>query len=88
LCRDAGFAPRVAQEVRETSTQVALIAAGFGVAIMSALQQRIQVETVTYRTIADPAAETAVWLAWRRENPPALVRAMLDIVRAEVRKGA
>ncbi len=85
LCRDAGFAPRVAQEVRETSTQVALIAAGFGVAILSALQQRIQVETVTYRTIADPAAQTAVWLAWRRENPPPLVRAMLDIARAEVR---
>ncbi|GGP20057.1 LysR family transcriptional regulator [Silvimonas iriomotensis] len=86
LCRDAGFTPRVAQEVRETSTQVALIAAGFGVAILSALQQRIQVETVTYRTIADPAAQTAVWLAWRRESPPPLVRAMLDIARAEVRK--
>jgi DNA-binding transcriptional LysR family regulator len=61
LFRHAGFTPRVAQEAREASTQIALVAAGFGVAILPALQQRIQLDNVTYRAIADPEARTAVW---------------------------
>ncbi|MDR3426575.1 MULTISPECIES: LysR family transcriptional regulator [Silvimonas] len=86
LCRDAGFTPNIVQEARETSTQIALIAAGFGVGIMPALQQRIQVETVAYRTIDHPAARTAVWLVHRRESQPALVQAFLERVRDEVRR--
>ncbi|AXK38941.1 LysR family transcriptional regulator [Crenobacter cavernae] len=88
LCRGAGFAPRIAQEAREASTQVALVAAGFGVAIMPALQQRIQVEHVVYRTLADENARSAVWLVYRSDAQTAPLRAFVELVRAELARAA
>lgn len=84
LCQRAGFKPRVLQEAREASTQIALVAAGFGVAIMPALQQRIQVDNVVYRPIADQEAHTAVWLVWRSGESSPLVRAFVERVRREI----
>lgn len=84
LCRDAGFAPRIVQEAGETSTQIALVAAGFGVAVMPALQQRIQVATVTYRTIANPQAQSAIWMVYRRWQQSALARDFVGQVQAEL----
>jgi len=89
LFRHAGFTPRVAQEAREASTQIALVAAGFGVAILPALQQRIQLDNVTYRAIADPEARTAVWLAYREDDHSHLLQDFVRQVKREVaRAGA
>jgi DNA-binding transcriptional LysR family regulator len=85
LCQRAGFKPRVVQEAREASTQIALVAAGFGVAVMPALQQRIQLDSVSYRPLDDPEAHTAVWLAWRREDNSPLVRAFTQLVAARLK---
>ncbi|GAB7126016.1 LysR family transcriptional regulator [Silvimonas sp. JCM 19000] len=82
LCRAAGFKPRVTQEAREPSTQIALVAAGFGIAILTGLQQRIQVDKVTYRTLADEGARTAVWMIYRKERHSELVQGVIDRVRA------
>ena len=84
LFRQAGFTPRISQEAPESSTQIALVAAGFGVAVMPALQQRVQVDTVTYRTLADEGARTAVWMAYRREQHAMLVQSFVDRIRAQV----
>ncbi|RXZ43885.1 LysR family transcriptional regulator [Crenobacter cavernae] len=88
LCRHAGFAPRIAQEARHASTQIALVAAGFGVAILPALQQRIQVENVVYRTLADADAHTAVWLVYRSAAQAAPLRAFVELVREEIAREA
>lgn len=87
LCQRAGFKPRVVQEAREASTQIALVAAGFGVAVMPALQQRIQLDSVSYRQLDDPEAHSAVWLAWRREDNSSLVRAFTQLVTARLKQG-
>ena len=84
LCKQAGFIPRIVQEAKETSTQIALVAAGLGVAIMPALQQRVQVKTVTYRTIAHPLAHTAIWMVYRRWQQNALARDFIELVKAEL----
>lgn len=88
LCRQAGFERRVVQEASETSTQIALVAAGLGVAIIPALQQRLQVRTVTYRALTGQAAYSAIWMVYRRFQQNSLVRDFIALVRAELAQEA
>lgn len=79
LCRQAGFQPRITQVVGETSTMLAFVAAGGGVAVMPSSVQAFQLEGVAYREIEDvPDVELAV--AWMRGHHSALLRNFLDIV--------
>lgn len=79
LCRQAGFQPRITQVVGETSTMLAFVAAGGGVAVMPSSVQAFQLEGVAYREIEDvPDVELAV--AWMRGDHSALLRNFLDIV--------
>lgn len=48
VCADAGFVPRVRQEVMETSTLVTLVAAGLGVAIVPAPTAALDIAGVRY----------------------------------------
>jgi DNA-binding transcriptional LysR family regulator len=65
LCQQAGFAPQVAQEARESPTIVGLVAAGLGVAIVPASLQSINVNGVAYRPLREKAARSAMWLVLR-----------------------
>lgn len=79
LCRQAGFQPRITQVVGETSTMLAFVAAGGGVAIMPSSVQAFQLEGVLYRDIENvPVVELAV--AWMRGHPTALLQNFLDVV--------
>lgn len=79
LCRQAGFRPRIAQVVGETSTMLAFVAAGGGVAVMPSSVRAIQLEGVVYREIENvPAVELAV--AWMRGHPSALLQNFLEVV--------
>jgi DNA-binding transcriptional LysR family regulator len=81
LCRQAGFQPRIAQVVGETSTMLAFVAAGGGVAVMPASVRAFQLEGVAYREIENvPPVELAV--AWMRGHPSALLQNFLDVVDA------
>ena len=52
LCRESGFEPRVRAEVDETSTLVALVAGGLGVAIVPAPVTSLGIAGVTYLPLA------------------------------------
>lgn len=79
LCRQAGFQPRISQVVGETSTMLAFVAAGGGVAVMPSSVQAFQLEGVAYRVLENvPEVELAV--AWRRGHHSALLQNFLDIV--------
>ncbi|QCB95904.1 LysR family transcriptional regulator [Arthrobacter sp. PAMC25564] len=79
LCRQAGFQPRITQVVGETSTMLAFVAAGGGVAVMPSSVRAFQLEGVAYREIENvPAVELAV--AWLRGHPSALLQNFLDVV--------
>jgi DNA-binding transcriptional LysR family regulator len=81
LCRQAGFQPRITQVVGETSTMLAFVAAGGGVAIMPSRVQAFQLDGVAYREIESvPPVELAV--AWMRGNRSALLHNFLDVVVA------
>jgi DNA-binding transcriptional LysR family regulator len=51
ICAQAGFAPNVVQEATEPPTLLGMVAAGFGVTIMPASLQAIQVEDVVWREL-------------------------------------
>ncbi|MGW9403300.1 LysR substrate-binding domain-containing protein [Arthrobacter sp. NPDC055585] len=79
LCRDAGFQPRIAQMVGETSTMLAFVAAGNGVAIMPSSVQAFQLAGVSYRELENvPEIELAV--AWLRGQNSALLQNFVDVV--------
>jgi DNA-binding transcriptional LysR family regulator len=48
LCAQAGFEPRIAQEAREATTQIGLVAAGLGVAVLPAPLEAVRIEGVRY----------------------------------------
>jgi DNA-binding transcriptional LysR family regulator len=80
LCRAAGFVPRIAQTAGEASTIIGLVAAGSGITVLPASFDRIRMDGVCYRQIADKAATTLLLLAQRAgENSP-LIDAFVALV--------
>jgi DNA-binding transcriptional LysR family regulator len=68
LCKAAGFVPQVAQEAGEASTIIGLVAAGCGISVLPASFDRIRMDGVCYRPIADPQATTSLLLAQRKKR--------------------
>lgn len=81
LCREAGFMPRVVQEAGEASTIIGLVAAGCGISILPASFERIHMEGVCYRPIADPAAVTALLLVQRKGESAPLADAFVTLAK-------
>ena len=48
LCRDAGFAPNVAQEANATPTMMGLVAAGIGISILPASLERLSFKGLSF----------------------------------------
>jgi DNA-binding transcriptional LysR family regulator len=96
LCRAAGFRPEVAQQVREASTIVGLVAAGAGVAIVPQDTRCIQLGGVVYKCLIDALAVSALHLAYRTDNPDQhvanltrlLTRNGRDFARKSAKRGA
>jgi DNA-binding transcriptional LysR family regulator len=80
LCRDAGFTPRIVQEVAQLDL-VSLVAAGFGVALVPSSLRMLRRSDVVFRPIS-PTATTELFIAWRREDRARspVLRDFLDVV--------
>ncbi|PHV10715.1 LysR substrate-binding domain-containing protein [Chitinimonas sp. BJB300] len=66
LCTQAGFSPRVVQEAGEATTQIGLVAAGVGVAILPSPLECVRMEGVHYLPLLDEAAHLSLAVATRR----------------------
>ena len=84
LCREAGFAPRIGQLAGESTTIIGLVAAGCGVSVLPASFERIRMDGVCYRPLADRGATTTLLLARRRDETTPLVNAFVRMVSAVV----
>jgi DNA-binding transcriptional LysR family regulator len=67
-CRHAGFVPRDVTEVAETSTMVAFVAAGLGVALVPASVQHLRITGATYLPLAGTTQEVELAVATRRND--------------------
>ncbi|WP_059411422.1 LysR family transcriptional regulator [Cupriavidus basilensis] len=65
LCNRAGFAPRIAQEAREATTIIGLVASGAGVSVLPEIYARTGIPGVAYRALAGPDAGSRVLVAHR-----------------------
>jgi DNA-binding transcriptional LysR family regulator len=83
LCRAKGFELTIAQEAREASTIIGLVAAGCGISVLPESFQCIKMSGVCYRVIADEAATTALMLARRKGEASPLVDSFLALASAQ-----
>ncbi|QIG97436.1 MULTISPECIES: LysR substrate-binding domain-containing protein [unclassified Bradyrhizobium] len=79
-CQDAGFTPRLAQEVLHLQTAIGLIAAGVGVSLVPEAAARAQTgRGVAYVPLAAPSVMAPLTIAWRDEDVSPAVQRLLDI---------
>jgi DNA-binding transcriptional LysR family regulator len=69
LCRQAGFAPTIAQEAHAMATIVGLVAAGLGVAVVPDSLRSIGANGVVYRPLKEKGARSAMWLVLQTRQP-------------------
>ncbi|MDD1014226.1 LysR family transcriptional regulator [Pseudomonas rubra] len=67
LCMAQGFFPRAARVVSRKTTQLQLIQAGFGVALLPQCMQEIAPPSLRFIALADAGCSSTVALAYRRD---------------------
>ncbi|MBV2264143.1 MAG: LysR family transcriptional regulator [Thauera sp.] len=86
LCRQAGFEPRIVQTAREATTQIGLVAAGLGVALLPAPLESVRIARVRYLALAEPEAQFRLALAIREGGTAPTLAGFLEVL-ASLRAG-
>ncbi len=81
-CRQAGFTPVAGQEVTSALAQLALVASGLGVALVSGGMARLAPPGVVFRKLVKPVAAVGVALAWNTERETEITRAVVAVAQA------
>lgn len=81
LCSEAGFVPRIAQPARETSTMLALVAAGLGLSIVPSVYQRICPPGVVLLPLTDAARHSRIALVSMQQAPSPCVQMFWQLLR-------
>lgn len=83
MCHQKGFAPRVAQEVGNTLTGVALVASNFGVCVVPESATKLALPGVVYRPIIDPPDDSGADLncIYRADDTSPLLASFIHTVR-------
>lgn len=80
LCMEAGFFPRSAQVVSRKTTQLQLIQANFGVALLPECMRAIAPPSIRFVPLAEPGCVSTVSLACRRDAGE-MVRQFVEVMR-------
>lgn len=81
-CLAAGFYPRREHDVTATSTLLALVAAGLGIAIVPDSVRAMPLHGVVFKPIREPEC-LEMALAWCRDAPRPVVHNLLEILASE-----
>jgi len=84
-CEQAGFEPRLAQEVGEWQTVLALVAAGLGVALVPESVRNWQRPGVVYCDLIGQTAEVELKLLWRRHEITPVIETFIGVARQVAR---
>lgn len=77
LCMSEGFAPHIRYEVRANATVAALVAAGFGVAIVPQSVRRVAIDGLEFRPLVKADISSELIGAWRNEENEGLIKPLL-----------
>ena len=83
LCARHGFHPRIAQEVPEFTTALALVRAGLGLAFIPASLWTASFEGLRRHTVHDREAEWEVGAIWRKSDTNVALRRFLELIAAQ-----
>lgn len=86
-CAQAGFVPRIRYEALGTPLVLGLVAAGDGVALLSAAVARGPHRGVRFARISTPRTVSPILLAWRRELPDELAHQLADLLHRAAEGG-
>ena len=86
-CVEAGFLPRISQQVVDSQSIPSLIAAGFGVSLVPASAEAFTSDEVLFRPVV-PALVADVYMIYRRHEPSPAVHEFLRWRRSLARPGA
>jgi DNA-binding transcriptional LysR family regulator len=73
-CVEAGFIPRITQEVVEAYSLTSLVAGGLGVALVPESVRRLSRRGVVYRPLNEPAPTADVKMIFRPDYSPVVAR--------------
>jgi len=79
--RKAGFSPKIGHEVESLQTQLALVSAGLGFALLPASVREIRRNGVVYRDLAEPFLKVDMAVATLDRKPSENLQRFLDVVR-------
>jgi DNA-binding transcriptional LysR family regulator len=80
-CRQAGFAPVPAREVNSAMAQLALVASGLGVALVSSGMATLAPPHVVFRPLVQRVEAVGVAVAWNSERDNEITREIVAIAR-------
>lgn len=80
-CEEAGFTPRVSPVVSNSLARLSLVAAGLGVAVVSASLQRVKIEGIVYLRLKNTKLTSPLNLVSRRADTSAVVRQFLGLAK-------
>ncbi|MGD1949863.1 MAG: LysR family transcriptional regulator [Leptolyngbyaceae cyanobacterium] len=80
LCTQAGFKPKVVQEVTPQPTMIGLVAAGIGIAFVADSMQKISRPGVVYRQLQEDTPTLELAIAWKNEQQSPVLQSFLTVV--------
>jgi DNA-binding transcriptional LysR family regulator len=80
-CIDAGFLPRVSQQVVDAQSVPSLIAAGFGVSLVPQSIARFTTEEIAFRPIRPSPPTADVYLVYRKDETSTVVHNFVKLAR-------
>jgi DNA-binding transcriptional LysR family regulator len=78
----AGLSPNVVCAAREMQVMLGFVAAGIGIALLPSHVKNFQRTGVIYRVLTPDAPIAGLGMAWKSNNPTAVLSAFLEIVRS------
>ena len=78
ICAEAGFEPRIDQEVSPMHALIGLVGAGIGVAVVPDSVQQLRFGGVVYRRLVDVTVRSSIFAVWRPDRLPAPARAFAE----------
>lgn len=80
LSRAAGFEPRIVQTAGEATTQIGLVAAGLGLALLPGPLECVRIPNVRYLPVVDAGADFPLSVACRADQSSPVVQRFLEVL--------
>ena len=80
VCKNAGFIPKILQDVEVESGLMTFVAEGLGVTLARAQMKNLPHRGVTFRPITTPATAD-YWIAWHVDNKSKALATYIEIVK-------